>query len=99
MKNGRVCPKAKSKDRCFLHPVSKYPIAVMDLAKAETMMKIIFVAEISEKVSCPCGSSMIRWNYAHHCSFPKHKAWSDLMPEPKTLKSWIADGSVLGGFK
>jgi hypothetical protein len=99
MKNGNICTKAKTKERCSNHPLAKYPASVDDLSKAESMMEHIFRAEAFEPVSCPCGKTIIKWNYAHHCSFPKHKAWSKLMPEPKKIKSWIADGSVLGGFK
>ncbi|KAG6961464.1 hypothetical protein JG687_00007700 [Phytophthora cactorum] len=47
---------------------------------AKEMMTNIFKALLHEDIRCPCGKKMKRWNYAHHCTFPKHKAWVSTMP-------------------
>jgi hypothetical protein len=51
-------------------------------------MEKILKEELYETVHCPCGTTVKRYNYAHHCSFPKHKAWSRLMPSPERLPDW-----------
>ncbi|GMF41253.1 unnamed protein product [Phytophthora lilii] len=98
MKNGRQCPKSKTLDRCYVHPISKYREPEMNVDTAEEMIMTIFDSDNHEEILCPCGKATKRWNYAHHCSFPKHKTWVKMMPEPKTIRSWIATGNELGGF-
>ena len=82
-RNGRVCPKSKTKSRCSLHPISKYKEYESEVEKSVGMINDIKRAPGGQEVQCPCGSIVKRWNFAHHCSFPKHKAWIKLLPEPK----------------
>jgi hypothetical protein len=88
MKNGEVCRQSKSKDRCWAHPTHKFPEAVSEVAEAEKMMTVIFRAQLHKDVVCPCGKAMKRWNYAHHCTYPKHKAWVLSMPESNNGHLW-----------
>jgi hypothetical protein len=48
---------------------------VNDPEQAEEMLSTILKTNLYTKVHCPCGTDVMRWNYAHHCKFPKHKAW------------------------
>jgi hypothetical protein len=98
MKNGRQCPNSKTLERCSRHPITKYPSSVFDIDRAEEMVMAIFDSDNHEESLCPCGKAIKRWNYAHHCSFPKHNAWVMMIPEPKIIRSWVATGKELGGF-
>ncbi len=91
MRNGEVCTRSKTKNRCSLHPLSKFYESVDDPVLAEEMMKAIIVSELSDEIMCPCGKKMKTWNYAKHCTWPKHKAWMKTMPPPKTIRGlyWL----------
>jgi hypothetical protein len=69
-----------------MHPIGKYPKHIIDPATAENMM--LNNSPMHIYINCPCGTRLRRWNYAHHCSFPKHKAWVAIMPQPTKIKSW-----------
>jgi len=89
MKNGNICKRSKTIDRCSYHAdTQKFKHHITDSKEAEKMMKKIFKSQLHEEITCPCGKIMIRWNFAHHCSYPKHKFWVGTMPKPETIKSW-----------
>ncbi|KAG6956644.1 hypothetical protein JG688_00011326 [Phytophthora aleatoria] len=52
------------------------------------MMMAIFKAQLHEVITCPCGSSTKRWNYAHHCQTNRHKAWTSSMPNSDNGHQW-----------
>ena len=88
MKTGEFCQKAKSMDRCSKHPIDKFKPHITNNSIAEGKMKKIFNSRLEDTVDCPCGTTTRRWNYAHHCQFPKHKAWMKTMPKPVIVRSW-----------
>jgi hypothetical protein len=71
-----------------LHPVAKFKQHVLDPKLAEEMMKVVITSGLKDIVHCPCGSTPRKWNYIHHCSFPKHTAWVKMMPEPEEIGCW-----------
>ena len=83
-RTGNFCTNSPSKDRCWLHPISKYPPHIACPIKAEEAMKIALNTQFECELICPCGSKTKRWNYAVHCKVPKHIAWMETMPETKT---------------
>lgn len=89
MKNGNICTSAKSKDRCARHlDDEKFRPHDTDIIQAELSILTILEQPIDTDVRCPCGTVTKRWNYAHHCNFPKHKKWASIIGKPKTLRQW-----------
>lgn len=92
MKNGKFCDKSKSKERCPKHPLEKYKPHLTDPELCEKIIdKLIHMTPDETSIECPCGTILKRWNFAHHCKFPKHITWTKTMPELKTIKQWGAN--------
>lgn len=81
VKGGKVCSKAKTKDRCSNHPLSEFKAHMTNPIEVETSIIKLLETGYEEQVNCPCGSTMLRWNYARHCDVKKHKYWISTMPD------------------
>ncbi|GMF57617.1 unnamed protein product [Phytophthora fragariaefolia] len=92
--SGFKCKAKPSQERCGMHPFSKFPpIENFSPEVSEDMMKKIISAPMDERITCLCGSSMERWNFAKHCNKDKHSKWIKSMPYPQDLGWWGPDYS------
>jgi len=87
MNNGKICPKAKTKDRCFTHSdLVRFPTHEKNPENAEKMIRNFFSEPYGRWVDCPCGKKNIEYHlFPYHCSYPKHKAWVKTMSKPISM--------------
>ncbi|GMF23687.1 unnamed protein product [Phytophthora lilii] len=56
----KTMSEVQNLDRCYVHPISKYPEAEMNVDTAEEMIMTTFNSDNHEEVLCPCGKATKR---------------------------------------